>query len=375
VRVINVVGARPNFMKVAPVHAALRKRGHTAWLVHTGQHYDAVMSRVFFEELGMPRPDVDLQVGSGSHATQTARIMTGFEPLLAELRPDVVLVAGDVNSTLACALVAAKEGVRVAHLEAGLRSRDRTMPEELNRLIVDHLSDVLLTPSADADANLLAEGIDPGRIFRVGNAMIDSLRAHHAVASRRAPALLERLGLRRSAYAVLTLHRPGNVDAPEVLAGVLAAAGQLGELLPVVFPVHPRTRARLPAPAQDGSRGSTGPLRLIEPLGYIDFLALQAEARFVMTDSGGIQEETTALGVPCLTLRPNTERPITLAEGTNTLVGTDPAALLAAGRDIITRGGKTGRVPPLWDGQTAARVVDVLSTAVAASGGALTHHA
>ncbi|HET6343734.1 MAG TPA: UDP-N-acetylglucosamine 2-epimerase (non-hydrolyzing) [Myxococcota bacterium] len=374
-RVINVVGARPNFMKVAPVHAALRKQGHTAWLVHTGQHYDAVMSRVFFEELGMPRPDVDLQVGSGSHATQTARIMTGFEPLLAELRPDVVLVAGDVNSTLACALVAAKEGVRVAHLEAGLRSHDRSMPEELNRVVVDHLSDLLLTPSADADANLGAEGIDPRRIFRVGNVMIDSLRAHHALATRRAPALLHGLGLRPGGYAVLTLHRPGNVDAPEVLAGVMGAARQLGELVPVVFPVHPRTRARLPAATPEACQSTTDPLRVIAPLGYIDFLALQAQARFVMTDSGGIQEETTALGVPCLTLRPNTERPITVTEGTNTLVGTDPAALLAAGRDILAHGGKAGRVPPLWDGQTAARVVDILSMAVAASGGASTHHA
>jgi UDP-N-acetylglucosamine 2-epimerase (non-hydrolysing) len=374
-KVVNVVGARPNFMKVAPVHAALQKAGHTACLVHTGQHYDTAMSQVFFEELGMPRPDVNLHVGSGSHTTQTARIMQRFEPLLNEHRPDVVLVVGDVNSTLACALVAAKGGVRVAHLEAGLRSRDRTMPEELNRVVVDHLSDLLLTPSADADANLVAEGIGPERIFRVGNAMIDSLQTHRAVAALRAPTLLERLGLRSGGYAVLTLHRPATVDAPEALAGILSAANQLGELLPVVFPVHPRTRTRLPATVVGNSRGGTGPLHLLEPLGYIDFLALQAEARFVMTDSGGIQEETTALGVPCLTLRPNTERPITVTEGTNTLVGTHPAALLAAGRGILAHGGKVGRVPSLWDGQTAGRVVDVLSMRLSASGGAPLDHA
>lgn len=354
-KILNVVGARPNFMKVAPVHQAFVRAGHTAVLVHTGQHYDANMSKVFFDELGMPQPDVNLQVGSASHAVQTARVMEAFEPVLLDVRPDMVLVAGDVNSTLACALVASKLRFQVAHLEAGLRSYDRDMPEETNRVLTDHISDVLLTPSSDADANLAQEGIPKARIRLVGNAMIDTLRAHLPVAETRAAGLYRTHGVTHRDYALVTLHRPANVDDGAVLAGLVATLRQLSDELPVLFAVHPRTRARL-AEEKPASR-----LRLIDPLGYLDFLALQAGAKMVLTDSGGIQEESTALGVACLTLRANTERPITVSEGTNTVVGTEPAAILRAAREILAHGGKSGRVPALWDGNTAARVVQVLT--------------
>lgn len=356
-RVHCIVGARPNFMKVAPVLKALRRHGHEARLVHTGQHYDERMSEIFFRQLGMPKPDLDLEVGSASHAVQTARIMERYEPVVLDDRPDVVLVAGDVNSTVACALVATKLGARVAHLEAGLRSRDRTMPEEINRILTDHISDLLLTPSPDADENLQAEGIDGAKIHRVGNAMIDTLRTHLEAA--RTSDVHDRLGVARGAYALLTLHRPSNVDDPEMLRALLGVIAEISHELPVLFPVHPRTRARVEAaglgPVLDAAPG----LRLEAPLGYLEFLALQSEARLVLTDSGGIQEETTALGVPCLTLRENTERPITITEGTNELVGTDPARILETARRTLSGGGKRGRVPALWDGQAGERVAAV----------------
>jgi UDP-N-acetylglucosamine 2-epimerase (non-hydrolysing) len=353
-RIVDVVGARPNFMKMAPVHAALRAAGHDAILVHTGQHYDANMSKVFFEDLGMPRPDVNLEVGSGSHAAQTARIMETFEPVLLERKPDAVLVAGDVNSTIACALVAVKLGIRVAHLEAGLRSFDWSMPEEINRILTDRISHLLLTPSPDADANLHAEGVGPERIARVGNAMIDSLRAH----LKRALTLdaQDRLGVEKGSYALVTLHRPAAVDDPATLRALFAMLETLARDVPVVFPVHPRTAKRL---ADAGLRSDR--VRVCEPLGYLEFLGMMARAKVVLTDSGGVQEETTALGVPCLTLRDNTERPITVSEGTNELVGTEPGRILEAAREVLRTGGKVGRIPELWDGRTGGRVAEVIS--------------
>jgi len=353
--VVHVVGARPNFMKVAPAMRALSARGVSQRLVHTGQHYDARMSDVFFEDLALPAPDFHLGVGSGSHAAQTAKVMLAFEQTLAQLpRPDWVLVPGDVNSTLAAALVASKLGLRVAHLEAGLRSRDRGMPEELNRIVTDHLSDLLLTPSRDADENLAREGIPAERVVRVGNIMIDSLLAALPLARERA--VPEQLGLGESGYAVVTLHRPSNVDDPATLARLLGALRELARELPVVFPVHPRTRARLTSPDLAGAASS---LRLEEPFGYVDFLSLLAEARLVLTDSGGLQEECTVLGIPCLTLRETTERPVTVTEGTNVVVGTDPARILEAALQAL-RSQIQRRCPELWDGRAGERVAQAL---------------
>ncbi len=352
-KILHVVGARPNFMKVAPILAQLRRReGVRQILVHTGQHYDAKMSDVFFQDLGMPDPDVHLGVGSGSHAQQTAKVMVEIEPVLLREKPDVVVVAGDVNSTIAVALVAAKIGVPIAHVEAGLRSRDWTMPEEVNRVLTDRLSHLLFTPSPDGDENLRAEGIDMSRVHFVGNVMIDSLAA--ALPRARESRIHERLELTRRHYALATLHRPANVDDPAALSRLLSALAEVAAQLPLVFPIHPRTRARLPAGFE--ARG----LKLVEPLGYLDFLALVADARLVMTDSGGIQEETTALGVPCLTLRGNTERPVTVEVGTNQLVGTDPAKAVAAARQVLAGHGKQGRIPELWDGRAAVRIAEIL---------------
>ncbi|MBM4341951.1 MAG: UDP-N-acetylglucosamine 2-epimerase (non-hydrolyzing) [Deltaproteobacteria bacterium] len=354
-RVACVVGARPNFMKVAPVHAALRARGVQVRLVHTGQHYDDKMSAVFFDDLGMPRPDAFLGVGSGSHADQTAKIMTLFERDCLDWRPDLTLVAGDVNSTIACALVASKLGLAVGHIEAGLRSRDWGMPEEINRVLTDHASDLLLTPSRDGDANLAAEGIAPWRIRFVGNCMIDSLRTHQARAVALQP--WQAFGLRPGAYAVATLHRPSNVDDPAQLAALVAALADVAAQLPVVFPVHPRTAARMRSAGLAPPAG----LHVVEPLGYLQFLGVMARAAVVATDSGGIQEETTALGVPCLTLRANTERPVTLTEGTNTLLGTDPARLAPAVAAVLEGRGKAGRIPEGWDGHAAERIADAIA--------------
>jgi UDP-N-acetylglucosamine 2-epimerase (non-hydrolysing) len=354
--IVHVVGARPNFMKVAPVMRALAARGADQRLVHTGQHYDVKMSDVFFQDLGLREPDVHLGVGSASHAEQTARVMIAFERSLAELPPPAwVLVPGDVNSTLAAALVAVKLGVRVAHLEAGLRSWDRAMPEEHNRVLTDHLADLLLTPSADGDRNLAREGIPPERIVQVGNVMIDSLVA--SLPAARARGLPGSLGLAPGGYAVVTLHRPSNVDDPATLERLLGALAAIAGELPVVFPVHPRTRARLGEPRLAAAAAR---LRLVEPLGYLDFLSLTSGARLVLTDSGGLQEETTALGIPCLTLRENTERPITVEEGTNEVVGTDAARIVAAARAAIAGRGKAGRCPALWDGKAGERVAEAL---------------
>jgi UDP-N-acetylglucosamine 2-epimerase (non-hydrolysing) len=359
-RILHVVGARPNFMKVAPVMVALKMRqGVRQTLVHTGQHYDANLSDSIFEQLGLPQPDVNLGVGSASHAKQTAAIMVGLEDCLERYAPDLVLVYGDVNSTAAATLVAVKMGIRCGHVEAGLRSGDRTMPEEINRLVTDRLAEFLFTPSADADENLAREGVDPTRVFRVGNVMIDTLI--RLLPASDAASVLRRLvpsAEGHDRFVLVTLHRPSNVDHERVLAGLMAALGELSGDAPVIFPIHPRTRSRL-----GGNGWKRQGLHLTEPLGYLEFLGLERAASLVVTDSGGVQEETTYLGVPCLTVRENTERPITVSMGTNTLIGRDPDRMLAAARAILRGEGKRGSVPPLWDGRAAVRIADVLTRA------------
>jgi UDP-N-acetylglucosamine 2-epimerase (non-hydrolysing) len=347
-----VAGARPNFMKVKPVLDALEKRDIEVVLVHTGQHYDAAMSDVFFDELGLRVPDHRLGVGSGSHAEQTGRVMQAIEPLMTPARPDVVVVVGDVNSTMAAALVAAKAGSLVAHVEAGLRSHDWSMPEEVNRVVTDRVSDHLFAPSPDAVANLQADGHRDDQIHLVGNVMVDTLLANLPRALDRP--VLDRLGLSAGAYGLVTLHRPANVDDGGMLSRLIAALEVVAGELPLVFPVHPRARTAIEA-------ASTGALRLIDPLGYLDFLALQAGARMVLTDSGGVQEETTALGVPCLTLRDSTERPVTVSEGTNRLVGRDPDRIVTEARRVL-RDGVNGRVPDLWDGRAGERIAEVIAS-------------
>ena len=350
-RAVCVAGARPNFMKIKPVLDALDDAGAETVLAHTGQHYDAAMSAVFFDELGLRAPDRFLGVGSGSHAGQVARVMVAFEPLLDEVRPDVVVVVGDVNSTMACALVAAKAGALVAHVEAGLRSRDWAMPEEVNRVVTDRVSDYLLAPSPDAADNLRSEGYRPDQVHLVGNVMIDTLLAN--LERARARPVLDHLGVSVGGYGLVTLHRPSNVDDPETLGRLVGALSVVAEDCPLVFPVHPRTREQL-------AFVDTPPgLTLVEPTGYLDFIALEAGARLVLTDSGGIQEETTVLGVPCLTLRESTERPITIEEGTNQLVGCDPERIIAAARTVLSLG-VAPRRPALWDGKAGQRVAQVL---------------
>lgn len=357
-KILLIAGARPNFMKVAPIHAEMRRRPNefAPMIVHTGQHYDAAMSDAFFEDLRMPRPDVYLGVGSASHAVQTARIMTEFEPVVLREKPDWVVVVGDVNSTIACALVCSKLGVKVAHVEAGLRSRDRTMPEEINRILTDAISDLLLTTSQDADENLIAEGIGPEKIRFVGNVMIDSLVEHLKV-SEGSP-VREDLALDGD-YAVATLHRPSNVDDEKTLSGIFGVLCEISERLPVVFPVHPRTKAKL---AEFGLEAKTSGVRMIEPLGYLDFMRLYSGAKLVLTDSGGLQEETTVLGIPCLTLRENTERPITIEMGTNVLVGVNPEKIKDAAYEALgPESSRDAKILPLWDGKAAGRICDALS--------------
>jgi UDP-N-acetylglucosamine 2-epimerase (non-hydrolysing) len=358
-KLIAVVGARPNFMKMAPLLWEMRKHPEfDVRLVHTGQHYDQRMSEWFFEDLGIPRPDVDLEVGSGSHAAQTAEVLKRVEPVLLAEKPQAVIVVGDVNSTLACALAAVKLEIRVAHVEAGLRSFDRTMPEEINRVLTDTISHWLFVTEPSGVDNLRREGISADRIFLVGNLMIDSLLAcrERSEQSR----ILEELEVRDGAYAVLTLHRPANVDDPKIFSGLMEAIGRLQQELPILFPVHPRTRKVL-----NGQLNGTMPnLRLLEPLGYLDFLKLMAHARLVLTDSGGIQEETTVLRVPCLTLRNNTERPITIDQGTNELVGMNPERIIAGGLRALNSPPVNGRIPELWDGQAASRIVRILAESI-----------
>ncbi|MGH7445183.1 MAG: non-hydrolyzing UDP-N-acetylglucosamine 2-epimerase [Longimicrobiales bacterium] len=362
VRALVVAGARPNFMKIAPLLVELRERGHDARLVHTGQHYDAQMSDAFFEDLGIPEPDFHLGVGSASHAVQTARVMEAFEPVLLETKPDWVIVVGDVNSTLACALVASKlktaTGVRVAHVEAGLRSHDWRMPEEVNRVLTDRLSDLLLTPSRDAHENLAREGIDAARVRFVGNIMIDTL--HRQLQKARALDLATRLGVPRGGYVLSTLHRPSNVDSPDTLAAVLDALARVADELPVVIPLHPRTRKNA---EKFGLTRDLARLTVLEPLGYTEMLSLTDGAAVVLTDSGGLQEETTALGVPCVTLREQTERPITLTEGTNRLTPWPMSAdsVYASFLEARTGSRNGARAPEGWDGHTARRIVEALT--------------
>ena len=360
-KVLNIAGARPNFMKVAPIYAEMKRRvaEFEPMIVHTGQHYDAAMSDSFFVDLGMPKPDVHLGVGSGSHAVQTAKIMTEFEPVVLREKPDWVLVVGDVNSTIACALVCAKLGVRVAHVEAGLRSRDRSMPEEINRILTDSISDLLFTTSQDADENLRREGIPGERIRFVGNVMIDSLLEHLKIAED--STVRSDLGVVEGEYAALTLHRPSNVDDRDVFSDILEALMMIAEQLPIIFPVHPRTREKIEEFGFGESIAKSN-IRLIEPLGYLDFMRLYSGARLVLTDSGGLQEETTVLGIPCLTLRENTERPITIEMGTNLLVGTNSDKIKQAAFDVLDPriDKKQTKIPPLWDGKTAGRICNEL---------------
>ena len=353
------MGARPNLPKIAPLLRVMQRHPEiTAILVHSGQHYDENLSDVFFRQMGIPAPQVNLEVGSGSHAAQTAEILKRIEPVLEEHRPDVVVVVGDVNSTIAVSLAAAKLGIRVAHVEAGLPSFDRTMPEEINRVLTDAIADYLFVTEEDAITNLMKEGRPRDSIFLVGNAMIDSLRHFLPVAQQSSIGV--ELGLKNDAdwerFGLLTLHRPSNVDSAEKLSQLLGAIDAVAAEVPVIFPVHPRTQQRI---AEAGVRHHPQ-LRMISPAGYLDFLCLLSKAALVLTDSGGIQEETTALGIPCLTLRENTDRPVTISHGTNLLVGMDPAKIVAVARDVLAGKGKAGRIPPLRDGQAARRIVEVL---------------
>ena len=365
-RVLHVVGARPNFMKIAPIMREMSKypREFEQLLVHTGQHYDDNMSRVFFEQLELPRPNVNLEVGSGSHAWQAAQVMLRFEPVVRNYSPDWAVVVGDVNSTLACALVCAKLGVRVAHVEAGLRSFDRTMPEEINRVLTDHIADLLYTTEQSGNENLRREGIPEEKVRFVGNVMIDTLVRLLPKAEERWTVIRSVLNIElgaRSAerYVLVTLHRPPNVDNPETLQEIMLALNDIAQEVPVIFPAHPRTRERL---EEERWGIDSSNLHILEPLGYLDFLALMQRAALVITDSGGIQEETTFLAVPCLTVRPNTERPVTITHGTNRLVPSNRLALVEAARETLNRARPSLSVvhrPELWDGHTAERIVGV----------------
>lgn len=352
--ICNVVGARPNFMKIAPLVRAMQVYNVPQILVHTGQHYDANMSQVFFDELGLPKPDIYLGIGSDSHARQTARIMTAFEAVCLEHRPTQIVVVGDVNSTVAAALVAAKMHIPVAHVEAGLRSFDRTMPEELNRIVTDQLSDYLFTTEESGNKNLAREGVPSEKVHFVGNCMVDTLLSHVKIAVEQAP--WTQFDILPQAYGLMTLHRVSNVDHAPTLRTLMQTANTMAEQLPLIFPMHPRTRQRL----QTLDITLNPKLKLVEPLSYLTFIGLMAQARCVITDSGGIQEETTALRVPCLTLRHNTERPITIEQGSNRLVGTDPDKILSSFAEIMAGTWQKGTVPPLWDGQAADRIVRIL---------------
>lgn len=360
---MHVVGARPNFMKIAPVMHEMSKhpQNFQQILVHTGQHYNANMSQIFFDELGLPQPDINLEVGSGTHATQTSQIMLRFEPVVQNYEPDWVIVPGDVNSALACALVCSKLGIKVAHVEAGLRSFDRTMPEEINRLIIDQIADLLFTPSKDADNNLLNEGIAAKKICFVGNVMIDTLIRLKSSAMQRWNDLQHLFQL-QSQFLLVTLHRPSNVDDPSTLQETLLALKELSQKIKIIFPVHPRTRQRI---EQSGITANHKNILYTEPLGYLDFLALESHAALVITDSGGVQEETTYLGTPCLTIRPNTERPVTIEQGTNRLISSHNQAIVQASVNILDNPVKYPKVPDFWDGQASSRIVSIFQDLVA----------
>jgi UDP-N-acetylglucosamine 2-epimerase (non-hydrolysing) len=373
-KIVSVVGARPNFVKIAPLLDEMRKHADMcSLLINTGQHYDANMADQFFQELHIPRPDVSLEVGSGSHACQTAEVMRRLEPILERSHPDAVVVVGDVNSTLAAALTAVKLRIPVAHVEAGLRSFDRRMPEEVNRVVTDAISDYLFVTEDSGRQNLLHEGIPADKIFLVGNTMIDSLEKYRSLWER--SRIRDQLGLLVGSYGVVTLHRPSNVDDPNDLARMLGVLAEVARRIPMVFPCHPRTRKRIeqlngsasglePRANHDGTLG----IRCVEPLGYLDFMALVASARFVLTDSGGLQEETAVLGVPCLTLRENTERPVTVTHGTNRVVGTSPRRIVEAAIDVLRAPRPAPLRPPLWDGQASERIVAILRERLPRSG-------
>jgi UDP-N-acetylglucosamine 2-epimerase (non-hydrolysing) len=356
-KIILVGGARPNFMKIAPLYFQLSKRPQkfAPVIVHTGQHYDPNMSEVFFKDLELPQPDINLEVGSGSHAVQTAKIMTSFEKVVLQQKPDLVVVVGDVNSTLACALVAAKLKIKVAHVEAGLRSFDKDMPEEINRLVTDSVSDYLFTTCEDANQNLKREGFSEDKIFFVGNVMIDSLLGYYPRISQ--SDVLERYKLKEKEYCLITLHRASNVDEKETFCKIMGAIQEVTKRTKVIFPVHPRTKRRM-----DQIQTQDQKLIITEPLGYLDFLKLEEDARLVLTDSGGIQEETTFLKVPCLTLRENTERPVTITSGTNHLVGLDPEAIMSKVDALLQDGHKDIPLPPLWDGKASERIIGVFES-------------
>ena len=378
-KIVSVVGARPNFMKIAPIVEQLKIKNKNLKaelkhvLVHTGQHYDEEMSKSFFEDLNLPKPDINLGVGSASHAVQTAKIMIEFEKVCLRERPDLIIVVGDVNSTIACALVASKLGIKIAHIEAGLRSFDRAMPEEINRVLTDAISDYLFTTCEDANENLKREGIPEEKIYFVGNVMIDTLLKYKERAKK--SKILEKLGLNKDlqvrSYALLTLHRPSNVDNRETFINILKALKDVSEKIPIIFPAHPRTQRQIKFFSlkkyfnfvnieSNSCVNIENSINLLDPLSYLDFLNLMANAKFVLTDSGGIQEETTILNIPCLTLRENTERPVTLKEGTNTIVGSNPEKIISKSMDILNGKKKIGRIPKLWDGKAAERIINIL---------------
>lgn len=365
-KVLNIVGARPNFMKIAPLMREMRKHSDlTPLLVHTGQHYDVKMAGQFFEDLQIPLPDVSLDVGSGTHAAQTAEVMKRLEPIVDRERPDIVVVVGDVNSTMAAALTSVKLHVPVAHVEAGLRSGDRSMPEEINRIVTDAVSDYLFVTEESGKRNLLAEGVSEKKIFFVGNVMIDSLEASRRLWAH--SAIVDRLQLKTTPYAVATLHRPSNVDDVKVLKGLIDTLLKISQRIPIIFPIHPRTKKALEAMGNWGHGLYFGPpptpsqgVHCMDPIGYLDFMSLIANARLVLTDSGGIQEETTVLGIPCLTLRENTERPITVTHGTNRVIGADPARILSEAMKALDSPRSLLVPPPLWDGHASERIVQVL---------------
>ncbi len=359
-RILNIVGARPNFMKMAPIHRLmLNSDNFQPRLVHTGQHYDTAMSKIFFDELGLPAPDAYLGVGSGSHAHQTAEVMKALEKIMLEERPDLVLVVGDVNSTLAASIVAAKLCIPIAHVEAGLRSGDRTMPEEINRILTDSIADLLFITEKSGVDNLKREGISTEKVFLVGNVMIDSLVMH--LKKAQASIILEQLGVGERGYSLVTIHRPANVDDPENLQKILTAFNEIQKSIKIIFPIHPRTRKMIQTFGFQNQVDQMQNLKLIDPVGYFDFVRLMEKSRFVLTDSGGIQEETTFLKIPCLTLRENTERPITIEVGSNMLVGMNPEIIIQQSQQIMMGKWKKSQVPEYWDGHTAERIVQILT--------------
>ena len=355
--IILVVGARPNFMKIAPIQKEVDLRGIPNVLLHTGQHYDDNMSKVFFDDLNMKKPDIYLGIGSGSHATQTAKVMVEFEQVCSQYNPSMVVVVGDVNSTLACSLVSAKLNIKCAHVEAGLRSFDREMPEEINRIVTDSICDILLTPSDDGDENLINEGVHESKIHMVGNVMIDSLLNNLDVAKNLD--VLTKYAISKD-YVLVTLHRPSNVDEKSVFSDIISALEELSGDVEFVFPMHPRTKKMAEKFQLYSQIESIPGMKITEPAGYLEFISLMSKSKLVLTDSGGLQEETTALGIPCLTIRENTERPVTITQGTNQLVGTNKERIIQYGQEALQGNGKAGQIPKFWDGKTSARIVDVL---------------